>query len=123
MTAKPGPKRRPLQRLTSAAQFRLVLAQGTRLASANFLMRAMPNGMAVPRLGVIAAARIARRSVDRNRGKRLVRELLRLRANSAPLVPLDLVVQIRSDLRKFGSGVLRAELGKLLDKLDGLAAK
>lgn len=39
------------------------------------------------------------------------------------LASLDIVVQIRSDLRGSSSAVLRAELGGLLDKLGNIAAK
>lgn len=64
---------------------------------------------------MIAAKKVAKRAVDRNRGKRLVRELFRLRR--AHVLPFDIVVEFRRDLRKLNCTVLRGEISALLDKL------
>jgi ribonuclease P protein component len=66
-------------------------------------------------LGIIAAKRVARRAVDRNRSKRLIREVFHARREN--LVALDLVVQLRSDLRSQENSSIRAELAKLMDKV------
>jgi ribonuclease P protein component len=93
----------------------MVLSGGVRRSSANFSIRAMPNGLSEPRLGMIAAKKVARRAVDRNRAKRLVRELFRLR--QAHVLPFDIVVEFRKDLRNLSCAVLRGEISGLLDKL------
>ena len=110
-----------LERLTNGEQFRAVLASGYRRSSLNFTIRAVPNGLAVPRLGIVARKKIARRAVDRNRGKRLVRELFRLRHEQ--LMPFDIVVQIKTALRKSSSASLRMELDKLLNQLVEIGVK
>ena len=48
-------------------------------------------------LGIIAGKKAPPRAVDRNRGKRLVREAFR--AAAADLGAYDVIVQLRSDLR------------------------
>jgi ribonuclease P protein component len=115
-----GTRLKPLTRLANGAQFRAVLARGERRSSANFAIRVMPNELTVPRLGTIAARKVAKRAVDRNRGRRLVREWFRLQQDQ--LAPLDIVVQFRTDLRNSSSAALRAELGKLMNRLGAAGA-
>jgi ribonuclease P protein component len=71
------------------------------------------NAVAHPRLGIIAARKVAARAVDRNRGKRLIREVFR--AMSASLGAVDIAVQLRNDLRAEPNEALRAELRTLLE--------
>jgi ribonuclease P protein component len=75
-------------------------------------LRAGPNEFSQARLGIIAAKKVAARSVDRNRAKRLIREAFR---SAAPnLGAYDITIQIRSDLRSELNQNVRAELAKLL---------
>lgn len=69
--------------------------------------------MAHARLGIIAGRKVAPRAVDRNRGKRLVREVFR--SASATLGAYDIAVQLRTDLRAELNESLRAELRRLLE--------
>lgn len=105
---------RPIERLSGSDQYRSVLSHGLRRSSRNFLLRARVNGLGRPRLGIVVTRKAARRSVDRNRGKRLLREFFRLQA---ALGPLDIVIQIRSDLHSFSNAVLRAELSALTEEI------
>jgi ribonuclease P protein component len=114
-------KAKPLGLIGNAAQFKAVLERGIRRSSVNFGIGVMPNGLTEPRLGIIAAKRFSKRAVDRNRGKRLVREFFRLAQKE--VIPLDIVVQIRTDLRKSSSASLRTELGALLYKLAAVETK
>jgi len=115
------PKDKPLGLIGNTAQFKAVLEKGARRSSVNFGIRAMPNGLTEPRLGIIAAKKFSKRAVDRNRGKRLVREFFRLMQKE--VLPLDIVVQIRTDLRRSSSASLRAELGALLSRLAAVETK
>ena len=99
-------------KLTRAAEFIAVLAGSHRSSSRSFILRAQPNTLAGARLGLVASRKAARRAVDRNRGKRLVREAFRAIGCNLPAV--DIVVQLRNDLRKLGNAALRAELERLL---------
>jgi ribonuclease P protein component len=79
------------------------------------VLRARPNELTHARLGIIAGRKAAARAVDRNRGKRLIREAFR--AAAADLGPVDVAVQLKNDLRRESGADLRAELQALLEKL------
>lgn len=99
-------------KLTRATEYRSALAAECRLASKNFLLRARENDLPSARLGMIASRKAARRAVDRNRGKRIAREAFRVARIGLPAV--DVVLQLKNDLRKFGNPDLRKELDRLL---------
>ncbi|MGH8648724.1 MAG: ribonuclease P protein component, partial [Burkholderiales bacterium] len=73
-----------------------------------------PNGLSHARIGIIASRRVARRAVDRNRMKRMVRELFR----AMPERPagVDIVVQLRRCSPRGSSAAARAELARLLEE-------
>ena len=95
--------------------FEAVLRVGSRMASRNFLVRARPNEGTHARLGIIAAKKTASRAVDRNRGKRLIREAFQ--AIYASIGAYDVIVQLRNDLRSQPTSALRPELRRLLETL------
>jgi ribonuclease P protein component len=99
-------------RLTKPAQFEAVLAGGRRSGSRCFLARALPNAESSARLGLIVGKKIAPRSVDRNRVKRLIRIVHRQLA--AELGDLDVVVQLRGSPRSCDNATLFKELEELL---------
>jgi ribonuclease P protein component len=79
----------------------------------HFMVFVKPNGLAHARIGIITAKRIAPRAIDRNRAKRLVREVFR--AMRHRLTGIDVVVQLR---RWSPGGVAaRADLARLLEEL------
>ena len=77
-------------------------------------MYVKPNGLSHARIGIIASRRVARRAVDRNRMKRMVRELFR----AIPVRPVgvDIVVQLRRCSPRGSSAAARAELSRLLEE-------
>ena len=93
-------------------EFRSALAAQCRLSGKNFFLRAGSNALPGARLGLIASRKAARRAVDRNRGKRMAREAFR--AARAWLPAVDVVLQLKNDLRKSGNSDLRKELDRLL---------
>ena len=103
------------QKLTLASEFKAVLASGCRLSGKNFVLRAIANEFCRPRLGLIASRKAARRAVDRNRGKRLVRAAFLAARIRLPAV--DVVLQLKQDLRESGNDELRDELDRLLRDL------
>jgi ribonuclease P protein component len=79
------------------------------------VLRARPNSEAHARLGIIAGKKAAARAVDRNRGKRLIREAFRSFGGS--IGAYDITVQLRGDLRSEPASALRVELRELLETL------
>jgi len=77
-------------RLVRAADFQSVFRRSTRSGDAYFTVLARGNRLGIARLGLAIARKHLRRSVDRNRIKRLVRESFR--RNRIALAGLDLVV-------------------------------
>lgn len=105
-------------KLTRASEFKAVLAADCRLSGKSYLLRAGAkafNSLPGARLGLIASRKAARRSVDRNRGKRIAREAFRAVRGRLPAV--DVVLQLKNDLRKSGNAELRKELDRLLRDL------
>ena len=103
-----------------------MLRSGVRVSSRNFVARALlrgdvrntgntPNTGDSPRLGLIAGKKAAPRAVDRNRAKRLVREIFRAQASA--FGPIDVTVQLRTDLRSHNNESVRSELRGLLESL------
>lgn len=98
--------------MRSRSDFEAVLRSGSRLASRNFVLRAAPNNAPHARLGIIAGKKAAPRAVDRNRVKRLIREVFR--ATVPGLGSYDITVQLRTDFRAELNESIREELGSLL---------
>ena len=92
-----------------------MLRSGLRISSRNFVARALRNAVETPRLGLIAGKKAAPRAVDRNRAKRLSREVFRAAASA--FGPFDVTIQLRSDLRGQNNESVRTELRGLLDSL------
>jgi ribonuclease P protein component len=110
VSVKPRAKH-PLK-LTHAEEYRAVLAGECRLSGKCFLLRAEVNALTGARLGLIASRKAARRAVDRNRAKRLAREAFRAVRCGLPAV--DMVLQVKNDLRTTGNANIRKELNRLI---------
>ncbi|MEK6591586.1 MAG: ribonuclease P protein component [Pseudomonadota bacterium] len=112
-------------RLRKRHEYEAVFAYDCVVSSRLFVVRAKPNGLSSPRLGIVASKKVLPRAVDRNRGKRLARETFRLALHG--LAALDIVVQLRTGLAKRGlakrnNGIARQELLTLFAGLDGRLA-
>ena len=98
-------------KLRSSSDFEAVLRGRLRVVSRNFVMRACANTVGHARVGIIAGRKAAPRAVDRNRGKRLIREVFR---GSSQLAGHDVTVQLRTNLRTEHNSAVRTELQNLI---------
>jgi len=101
--------------LRSRPQFTEALAQTPAGVRRHFKLYARPNGLGHPRIGIVASKRAAPRAVDRNRAKRLVREVFR--QMQARLGGTDVVVQLRRWSPRGSQVPARVELARLLEEL------
>jgi ribonuclease P protein component len=99
-------------KLTQAQEFRAALASECRFSGNTFLLRAIGNELSGARLGLITSRKAARRAVDRNRAKRLARVAFRQARVGLPAV--DVVLQLKNDMRESGNAEIRRELDRLL---------
>lgn len=80
-------------RLTARRRFLEIYERGQRVGRPYFVLFALPGATPVSRLGITATKKFGG-AVERNRFKRVVRELFR--ANRSGLPPIDLVVNAKS---------------------------
>ena len=110
-----GARFRPEARLTTGVQYRTVFKRGVRLDGPQFLLLAVPNGLAASRLG-LAVARKVGPSVRRNRTKRLLREGFRRNRGKIPR-PVDLVLVAKREIVTCAYGEVESEYRKRLRRL------
>jgi ribonuclease P protein component len=109
---KEGLSRR--HRFVGRSSFSAVLRSSRKLRAPSILLHVAAGHPGQSRLGLASSKRIARRSVDRNRMKRLAREAFRRHA--AKTAGLDLVVAPRQAWRRGDEDAWLAELRELLDR-------
>jgi ribonuclease P protein component len=108
------------RRLRSRVEFDAVREQGRRVQTRHLTVLALPNTFGWDRLGIIASRRLGG-AVLRNRAKRRVRELFRLRTDRAEAAPggrsLDVVVIPRREVATAPFAEIAVELGSALRRL------
>nr|WP_296751138.1 ribonuclease P protein component [Thioalkalivibrio sp.] len=104
-------------RLLAGREYQRVFARARRIPGGRFMVlyrKQEPDGPAA-RLGLAISKKHARRSVDRNRIKRVAREAFRVRRQGLP--PVDIIVLSRAGIAGAEPAELRAELDRLLENL------
>lgn len=86
---------RPQDRIRKRSEYRVIYDQGQRIPSGFFVLFVMRNALGRPRLGITATRRIGG-AVQRNRAKRLVREVFR--RHRLEIDNVDIVVNARTSL-------------------------
>ncbi len=102
-------------RLLSAADYSRVFKAPKKSSDAFFTVLARPANGDFARLGLAISKRNARRAVDRNRLKRLIREYFRLHQNE--LKVFDLVVMAKPPALKQSNERLRNSLSRLCEPI------
>jgi ribonuclease P protein component len=104
-------------RLLKARDYQAVFDNNTlRASSREILCLGKTNSFSHPRLGVIVAKKNARRAVDRNRIKRIIREQFRLHQHK--LDSIDLVVMARAGLDKKPNTEVSRLVQRQLEKIE-----
>lgn len=98
-------------RLLNASQFTRVFDQATKSSSEFFTILSRENTEHQPRLGIVVAKRRAKRSVDRNIIKRIIRESFRL--NKASLPNNDFIVILKRPIKIIKRANLRQQMETL----------
>ncbi len=84
------------ERLSKAREFRNVFDNGESIAGKLMVIYYVRNDVGYPRAGFIVSKKVSKRAVDRNRAKRLMREVFRLRKHQ--LAPFDIVFIARKGI-------------------------
>jgi ribonuclease P protein component len=101
-------------RIRHRPEFERVYEQGTRISARFMTVFVIANGGAAPRLGVAATRKLGS-AVERNRAKRLARELFRRR--KLP-VALDIVIVPRRDMLDASFASLESDYHRALERRD-----
>lgn len=83
-------------RLLSTYQFQNVYNRNVRIVRPEFIYLGRINQLKFPRLGISISKRNIKKSHDRNRIKRLIRESFRIQKNK--LISMDIVIIAKKDL-------------------------
>lgn len=106
----------PTLRLLRPAEFKAVFDSAAfKIGESQFLLLVRPNGLNHPRLGLVIAKKKVRRSVDRNRLKRMVRESFRLHQTDLPHA--DVIFMARQDIVAVPAEVFRQALKQAWKRL------
>ena len=95
MTGQQGFRFTRQQRLLNSADFAAMKKRGSRVVTRHFIMQIAPAHGGVSRLGVVVTRKIGN-AVQRNRAKRVLREVFRLNSVSFQS-PIDVVVIVKRD--------------------------
>jgi len=90
-----GERFRPRDRIRKRSEYQAIYDKGRRIPSGSFVLFVMKNGAGHARLGITVTKRIGG-AVQRNRAKRLLREIFR--RHKTELMSIDIVVNGRPGL-------------------------
>ncbi|MGW8248493.1 MAG: ribonuclease P protein component [Acidiferrobacterales bacterium] len=104
------------KRLLSPAQYSRVFDGRCRVANESFTVYALTNECNHPRLGLVVGKKAARKAVDRNRIKRIIREVFR--SNATGYASLDMVVITKAAAVGYTGALLSEQLTNLFSRVN-----
>ena len=107
------------RRLRASREFRLVYAKGRRYDSHSFTAFVTPSGFPAHRLGVTASSKAVGGAVERNRAKRLLREMFRLSKGQLLILNMqyDWVLNAKRSLLTSNAANRSAEFRKVIGQI------
>ena len=111
---EPGRTFKTHERIRRRPEYQRVQERGTRVSGRFMTAVLLPNEFPHDRLGIIASRRVGG-AVQRNRAKRLIRELFRLNKRSGA-TGLDIIVIPRSELVATPFSLLEADYRGILQR-------
>lgn len=104
-------------RLKTDRDFKTVLKQGRSFYSSSIKLRLLKNGLNYNRFGFIIGTKISKKATVRNRVKRQIREIVRLKTKQGLLKSgFDVVLSL-------AGGLIGKEYQEIEKELDGLISK
>jgi len=98
----------PELKLLTAENYKNVFAKAERFGNRSFTVLARENGLDHARLGLAISKKCAKRAVDRNRIKRILRESFRLNQHELPCV--DIIAMCKSSAISLDSVEMRKQI-------------
>lgn len=102
-------------RLTAKSDFAKLFAKGRPFHARGLTVKAAPNGRTATRVGFVVSTKVSKRSVVRNRIRRRLREIVRLRLEALP-PGLDVAFIVKAELVPLEHAELVKTVEFLLEK-------
>lgn len=103
-------------RLVNPDDFKRVFSKGRRVHQPPLSLVYVVNGLAHSRIGLAIGKRLARRAIERNRVKRLVRESFRVRKQEVE--GMDCVFYLNGSTTQLSNAALRGLIDRLWQKVN-----
>lgn len=95
-------------KLLTAEDYKNVFAKAQRFGNYSFTILARESGLNYPRLGLAISKKSAKRAVDRNRIKRILRESFRMNQHNLPCV--DIIAMCKPSAVKLDNREMRKQI-------------
>ncbi|MDP3705019.1 MAG: ribonuclease P protein component [Legionellaceae bacterium] len=102
------------RRLLTKSDYDYVFTQAQKVVTPHFIILYRDSAVGHARLGLALSKRMIAKAHDRNRLKRILREMFR---TSSQLPAVDIIVLARSGVAKVDSAILMNKLGQAWNKL------
>jgi len=96
------------QKLLNADQYQYVFSKSQRVGNSSFTVLARKNSLGYPRLGLAISKKCAKRAVDRNHIKRILRESFRLNQHKLPSI--DIIAMCKPNVLKLDNNEMRKQI-------------
>ena len=98
------------KKLLTADNYKHVFAKAHRFGNHSFTLLVRRNELEYPRLGLAISKKCAKRAVDRNRIKRIIRESFRINQHKLPCV--DIIAMCKTSALKLDKHEMRKQIDR-----------